>query len=129
MFAETVDELDEVFVHVKDLPRMRGFYEDVLGFEEEFHDEDWGVGLRTQGASLILVKSEQGSSGVSLVFACSDIDRSLQISSRPGCHYYAARRGRTLGSEDRGFRRPGGQYHLPRAAGPVGPEVGKTLYA
>jgi predicted enzyme related to lactoylglutathione lyase len=78
MFAETVDELDEVFVHVKDLPRMRGFYEDVLGFEEEFHDEDWGVGLRTQGASLILVKSEQGSSGVSLVFACSDIDRSLQ---------------------------------------------------
>ena len=57
---------------------MRSFYTNVLGFEEEFHDGDWGVGLRTDGTVLILVKSERGASGVSLVIACDDIKSSLE---------------------------------------------------
>ncbi len=57
---------------------MRFFYTNVLGFEEEFHDGDWGVGLRTDGTALILVKSERGASGVSLVFSCDDIQSSLE---------------------------------------------------
>ena len=50
----------------------------MLGFEEEFHDGDWGVGLRTDGTVLILVKSDRGASGVSLVIACDDIKSSLE---------------------------------------------------
>jgi catechol 2,3-dioxygenase-like lactoylglutathione lyase family enzyme len=84
MFAATVEKLDEIFVSVRDLPKMRTFYEDLLGFEEEFHDGDWGVGLRTGGAALILVKSERSASGVSLVFACDDIHRSLEAVTDAG---------------------------------------------
>ena len=51
MFAKTVEKLDEVFVAVRDLPGMRAFYKEVLGFEEEFYDKGWGVGLRTGGAA------------------------------------------------------------------------------
>ena len=50
----------------------------MLGFEEEFSDVDWGFGLRTDGTALILVKSERGASGVSLVLACDDIQNSLE---------------------------------------------------
>ena len=57
---------------------MRSFYTNVLGFEEEFHDGDWGVGLRTDGTVLILVKSERSASGFSLVIACDDIKSSLE---------------------------------------------------
>ena len=84
MFATTVEKLDEIFVSVRDLPGMRAFYEDVLGFEEEFHDGDRGVGLRTGGAALILVKSERSASGVSLIFACDDIQRSLKAATDAG---------------------------------------------
>jgi catechol 2,3-dioxygenase-like lactoylglutathione lyase family enzyme len=49
MFATAMEKLDEIFVSVRDLPGMRAFYEDVLGFEEEFHGGDRGVGLRTGG--------------------------------------------------------------------------------
>ena len=73
MFAKTVEKLDEDFVEVEDLPRMRAFYEDVLGFEEEFYHEGWGVGLRAGGADLVLRASNSGAAGVSLVFACDDI--------------------------------------------------------
>ena len=76
MFAETVGGLDEVFLQVKNLAAMRTYYKDVLGSQEEFYHEGWGSGLRTGGAVLVLRASEKGSSGVSLVFACSDIDRS-----------------------------------------------------
>jgi len=83
-FAKTVKRLDEVFVEVKDLPGMRDFYENVLGFEEEFYDEGWGVGLRTGGAALVLTASSHGASGVSVVFACDDIDRSLKAVTDAG---------------------------------------------
>ena len=36
------------------------------------------VGLRTGGAALVLNASKQGSSGVSLVFACTGIDALLE---------------------------------------------------
>ena len=84
MFAKTVERLDEVFVAVKDLPRMRAFYEDVLGFDEEFYHEGWGLGLRTGGAALVLVASDCSASGVSLVFACADIELSLQAVTDAG---------------------------------------------
>ena len=84
MFAETVEKLDEVFVAVRDLPKMRAFYKEVLGFEEEFYDEGWGVGLRTGGAALVLTTADSGATGVSLVFACNDIGRSLQAATDAG---------------------------------------------
>ena len=84
MFAQSVEKLDEVFVAVRDLPRMRAFYNEVLGFEEEFYHEGWGVGLRTGGAALVLTAADSGASGVSLVFACNDIDRSLQTVTDAG---------------------------------------------
>ena len=89
MFAKTVEKLDEVFVEVEDLPKMRAFYEDVLGFEEEFYHEEWGVGLRTggaakRGAALVLRASNSGASGVTLVFECDDIERSLQAVTDAG---------------------------------------------
>ena len=84
MFAQSVEKLDEVFVAVRDLPGMRAFYKEVLGFEEEFYHEGWGVGLRTGGAALVLTAADSGASGVSLVFACNDIDRSLQTVTDAG---------------------------------------------
>ena len=84
MFAGTVDRLDEVFVKVEDLEGMRTFYRDVLGFEEEFYDQGWGVGFKIDGASLVLTASDSAASGVSLVFACGDIDRSLQAVTEAG---------------------------------------------
>lgn len=39
MFAQTIGGLDEVFLDVADLPAMRQFYTEVLGFEEEFYHE------------------------------------------------------------------------------------------
>ena len=84
MFAGTVDRLDEVFVKVEDLEGMRAFYRDVLGFEEDFYDAGWGVGLKMDGASLVLTASDSAASGVSLVFACGDIDRSLQAVTEAG---------------------------------------------
>ena len=54
MFAGTVDRLDEVFLKVEDLEGMRTFYRDVLGFEEDFYDAGWGVGIKMDGASLVL---------------------------------------------------------------------------
>ena len=84
MFAGTVDRLDEVFVKVEDLEGMRAFYRDVLGFEEDFYDAGWGVGLKMDGASLVLTASDSAASGVSLVFACGDIDRSLRAAAEAG---------------------------------------------
>ncbi len=84
MFAETVDRLDEVFVKVEDLDGMRAFYRDVLGFDEEFHHPGWGAGYRMAGTSLVLTASENAASGVSLVFACSDIDLSLRAVAEAG---------------------------------------------
>ena len=84
VFAKTVKRLDEVFIDVEDLPGMRAFYKDVLGFEAEFYDEGWGVGLRTGGASLVLTASSRGASGVSVVFACDDINSSLQAVTDAG---------------------------------------------
>lgn len=84
MFAETVDRLDEVFVKVEDLDGMRAFYRDVLGFDEEFHHPGWGAGFRMEGASLVLTVADNAASGVSLVFACSDIDRSLKAVAEAG---------------------------------------------
>ncbi len=84
MFAETVDRLDEVFLKVEDLDGMRSFYRDVLGFDEEFHHPGWGAGIKIEGASLVLTASENAASGVSLVFACSDIDRSLRAAAEAG---------------------------------------------
>ena len=84
MFAGTVDRLDEVFVKVEDLEGMRTFYRDVLGFEEDFYDAGWGVGLKMDGASLVLTAADSAASGVSLVFACGDIDRSLRAVTEAG---------------------------------------------
>ena len=84
MFAETVGGLDEVFLQVKDLEAMRTYYKDVLGFEEDFYHEGGYSGLRTGGAALVLKASEKGSSGVMLVFACTDIDLSLQAATEQG---------------------------------------------
>ena len=63
---------------------MRAFYKDVLGFDEEFHNGEWGLGLQTGGATLVLVKSDGGASDVSLVFACDDIHRSLKAVTDAG---------------------------------------------
>ena len=84
MFAKTVDGIDEVFVEVKDLEGMRAFYRDVLGFEEDFADPDWGAGFKTGGADLVLTLADTAASGVSLVFACADIDRSLRVVTEAG---------------------------------------------
>lgn len=78
MFADTIGRLDEVFVDVKDLDNMRAFYTGVLGFTEEFHHSNWGAGLRTPGTALVLKVSSKGASGVSLVFSCDDIDKSVE---------------------------------------------------
>ena len=116
MFAGTVDRLDEVFLKVEDLEAMRAFYRDVLGFEEDFYDAGWGVGLKMDGASLVLTAADSAASGVSLVFACGDIDRSLRAVSRSwGCRDPSAV-ARPLGREDSRFRGPRGQHHLPRTA-------------
>ena len=84
MFAETVDRLDEVFLKVEDLEGMRAFYRDVLGFDEEFYHQGWGVGFKMAGASLVLTASDEAASGVSLVFACGDIERSLRAVTEAG---------------------------------------------
>ena len=84
MFAKTVDRLDEVFLNVKDLDGMRTFYRDVLGFGEEFHHPGWGAGFKIEGASLVLTASGTVASGVSLVFACSDIELSLRAVTEAG---------------------------------------------
>ena len=78
MFAKTVDRLDEVLVEVEDLEGMRTFYRDVLGFDEDFYHPGWGAGFKTDGASLVLTVADNAASGVSLVFACGDIDSSLR---------------------------------------------------
>ena len=78
MFAKTVDGLDEVFVEVEDLEKMRAFYREVLGFEEDFADPGWGAGFKTGRADLVLTVADNAASGVSLVFACGDIERSLR---------------------------------------------------
>ena len=112
MFAKTVEKLDEVFVAVKDLPRMRAFYEDVLGFEEEFYHEGWGLGLRTGGAALVLIKSDSGASGVSLVFGCNDIDRSLQAVTDAGLSITRPVREGHWGAKVAGFEDPEGNSIL-----------------
>ncbi len=84
MFADTVDRLDEVFLKVEDLEGMRTFYRDVLGFGEEFHHPGWGSGFKMAGASLVLTASDNAASGVSLVFACGDIERSLRAVTEAG---------------------------------------------
>ncbi len=84
MFAETVDRLDEVFLKVGDLEHMRAFYRDVLGFDEEFYHAGWGAGFRMDGASLVLTASDEAASGVSLLFACCDIERSLRAVTEAG---------------------------------------------
>ena len=78
MFAKTVDGLGEVFVEVEDLEKMRAFYREVLGFEEDFADPGWGAGFKTGGADLVLTLADTAATGVSLVFACGDIERSLR---------------------------------------------------
>ncbi len=84
MFAKTVDGLDEVFVEVENLEEMRTFYRDVLGFDESFSDPGWGAGFKTGGADLVLTVADNAASGVSLVFACGDIDRSLRAVAEAG---------------------------------------------
>ena len=117
MFAGTVDRLDEVFVKVEDLEGMRTFYRDVLGFEEDFYDAGWGVGIKMDGASLVLTAADSAASGVSLVFACGDIDRSLQAVTEAGVVVtHPGSVGRPLGREDSRLRGPRGQHHLPRTA-------------
>ena len=53
--------LDEVFIDVMNMQRMREFYTGVLGFEEEFNHQDTMVGLQTGGAALVLNASTLGS--------------------------------------------------------------------
>ena len=84
MFAQTIGGLDEVFLDVADLPAVRQFYTEVLGFEEEFYHEGEMLGLRTGGAALVLQSSGHGSSGVSLVFNCDDIEQSLRAVTEKG---------------------------------------------
>jgi len=108
MFAATVEKLDEVFVSVKDLPKMRAFYGNVLGFEEEFHHGDWGVGLRTGGSALILIKSKHGTSGVSHVFACDDINRSLKAATDAGLSITHPLKEGHWGAQVAGFEDPEG---------------------
>ena len=52
--------LDEVFIDVMNMQRMREFYMGVLGFEEEFNHQDTMVGLQTGGAALVLNASGTG---------------------------------------------------------------------
>ena len=84
MFAKTVDRLDEVFLKVGDLEQMRAFYGTTLGFDEEFHDPGWGAGFKMDGASLVLTVSDIPASGVSLVFACSNMEDSLRAVAEAG---------------------------------------------
>ena len=84
MFAKTVDGLDEVFVEVENLEKMRTFYRDILGFDEDFSDPGWGAGFKTGGADLLLTVADNAASGVSLVFACGDIERSLRAVAEAG---------------------------------------------
>ena len=75
MFAKTVDGLDEVFVEVEDLEKMRTFCREVPGFEEDFSDPGWGAGFKTGARrDLVLTLAANAATGVSLVFACADID-------------------------------------------------------
>ena len=66
--------LDEIFLHVKDLEKMRAFYVGVLGFEEDFYHEGNMLGLRTGGPALVLKASEQGAKGVWLGLSCTGIE-------------------------------------------------------
>ena len=84
MFAQTIGGLDEVFLDVRDLPAMREFYTQVLGFEQEFYHEGEMLGLRTGRAALVLRTSERGSSGVSFVFNCDYIEQSLRAVTEKG---------------------------------------------
>ena len=118
MFAKTIEKLDEVFVEVKDLPRMRAFYKDDLGFEEEFYHEGWGVGFRTGGAALVLTKGDSGASGVSLVFACADIDRSLKSVADNGIQITQPVQQGHWGAKVAGFEDPeGNTIHLEQPTG------------
>lgn len=118
MFAKTVQKLDEVFVSVKDLPRMKSFYEDVLGFEVEFYHEGWGLGLRTGGAALVLIASDRSASGVSLVFATADIEISLQAVTDAGLTITHPVHEGHWGAKVAGFEDPeGNTIHLEQPTG------------
>jgi len=67
VLAATVEELGEIHLAITNLSKMRYFYLDLFGFEEDFYHEGEMVGLRTPGCMLVLVESETGASGVSLV--------------------------------------------------------------
>ena len=77
MFSDTIRQLDEIHLAVRDLTKMRAFYLETLGFEEEFHDEGQMCGVKTPGAALVLTAADQESSGTSLVFSCEDVESSL----------------------------------------------------
>ena len=117
MLAETVDGLDEGFVDVKDLEKMRTFYTETLGFEEEFSHEGWGVGLRTGQAALVLTASAAGSKGVSLVFGCRDIERSLAAVSEKDVPITSPVTVGHWGAKVAGFEDPeGNTIHLEQPA-------------
>ena len=121
VFAKTVEKLDEVFVAVSDLPGMRAFYKDVLGFEEEFYDEGWGVGFRTGGAALVLITADSGATGVSLVFACNDIDRSLRTVTEAGLSITHPVEDGHWGAKVAGFEDPeGNTIYLEQPSGTDG---------
>ena len=82
MFAKTVDGLDEVFVEVEDLEKIRAFYREVLGSKRT--RRPGGAGFKTGGADLVLTLAANAATGVSLVFACADIDRSLRAVTEAG---------------------------------------------
>lgn len=60
--AGRVGKLDEIHVPVRNLSRMRDFYETELGFRLAFAHHDRMVALRTGGAMLVLdsTKARQG---------------------------------------------------------------------
>ena len=118
VFAKTVMKLDEVFVEVEDLGGMRAFYKDILGFEEEFYHEEWGAGLRTGGADLVLRKGDKGASGVSLVFDCVDIDLSLRAVTDAGIQITQPVEQGHWGAKVAGFEDPeGNTIHLEQPNG------------
>ena len=77
MFSESIKQLNEIHIAVRDLTKMRAFYLETLDFEQEFYDEGRMCGVKTPGAALVLTAADEESSGISLVFSCEDVEISL----------------------------------------------------
>ena len=116
MFAKTVDGIDEVFVEVEDLEGMRAFYRDVLGFEEDFADPDWGAGIQDGRGGPGTDCRRQRRFGRLAGLRLRRYRPQPAVGNRGRPDRNPPSRGRPLGREDSRFRGPRRQHHLPGAA-------------